>query len=179
MTVILASPPRPRPLYVRPGRHVAVRLSETGTAILSYQRSPTDEIEIEAIERLPAGLDAAAAWLRATFPTLPHIAPAQVIIDAGGLGRALVDLLRVELRPGWKVYDRHGRDRQELVNALLVAVADGRLHIAPSAHADAMRKALATYRREVGEDGAIGGELVTALALATFGRVLHGPVRLW
>lgn len=148
----------------------AIHAAEAGTAILVYDRDG-DRFEVDSIERLPAGLDPAADWLRATFPTLPAIDDDTVTIDADGLGRALWDLLKVRHKPGWRLYAGYGRERQELVNGLLVALSDRRVRIEPSMHEDAMRKAMAGYRRTVGEDGVIGGELVVALALAvTVGR---------
>lgn len=153
----------------------AIHAAEAGTAILTYTRDAEDAIDVETIDRLPAGLDASAAWLHATFPAIPKVGNATITIDADGLGQALWDKLRVQYRRGWRLYDRMGRDRQELVNGLLVALSDRRVHIQPSRHEDALRKALAGYRRTVGEDGIIGGELVVALALAVYGRRIRLP----
>jgi hypothetical protein len=144
----------------------AIHAAEAGTAILTYTRDLEDRIEVTAIERLPAGLDPIVSWLGPQTPLGCHF-----IVDAAGLGQALWDRLGARYRRrGWTLYEARGRDRQELVNALLVAQSEGRIAIAPTSHADAMKKALLGYRRTVGEDGAIGAELVVALALAVVGR---------
>lgn len=148
----------------------AIHAAENGTAVVIYERDGA-RIEVESIERLPAGLDPAAEWLQAWFPDLPDIGDDQIVIDADGLGRALWDKLKVRRQRGWRLYDRVGLRRQELANALLVAMSDRRVHIQSSEHEDAMRKAMLSYRRVVADDGVIGGELVVALALAvTVGR---------
>jgi hypothetical protein len=91
--------------------------------------------------------------LYAAFPGIPRIGDAHVTIDADGLGQALWDRLNVSHRRGWTLYDKRGRDRQEIVNCLLVAQSDGRIAIAPTPHEDAMRKALLGYRRTVATTG--------------------------
>jgi hypothetical protein len=152
------------------GQSVAVHAAETGTAILTFSRDQVDHVEVLAIDRLPAGLDPAVAWLLDAFPAFPLTDGAWVVIDTDGLGQALADRLGVRHHRGWKLYDKRGRDRQELVNALLVAQSEGRITIASTPHEGAMRKALLGYRRTVSEDGIVGGELVVALALAVVGR---------
>lgn len=139
---------------------IAIHAAEAGTAILVYQHDAAGRIDVEAIERLPAGLDPAADWLAGAAQD------EQLVLDAAGLGRALWDKLAPRGRQGWRLYRGYGRERQELVNALLVAMSDRRIHIAESPHRDAMRRALASFKRLVGDDGVIGGELVIALALA-------------
>jgi hypothetical protein len=149
---------------------IAIHAAEAGSAILTFDRDAQDNVEVSRIDRLPAGLDPCVDWLRSAFPDFPGIGTGHVVIDADGLGQALWDRLDVRYRRGWTLYDKRGRDRQELVNALLVAQSEGRVAIGPTPHADAMRKALIGYRRTVGEDGVVGGELVVALALAVVGR---------
>lgn len=160
----------PAPSPIADGDGVAIHASEAGTAILTFTRDRADRVEVSRIDRLPAGLDPSVRWLLELFPAFPATADAWVVIDADGLGRALWDRLNVHHRRGWALYDRTGRDRQELVNGLLVAQSERRIRILPSTHGDAVRKALTAYRRTVGEDGVIGGELVVALALAVVGR---------
>lgn len=144
----------------------AIHAAEAGTAVIVSERDAAGRIDVRTIERLSAGLDPVAAWLAATFPKLPDLEGATVTIDADGLGRALWDKLKVRKSGGWRLFDANGRERQALVNALLVAMSDRRLHIGRSVHEAALRKALAGYKKIVGDDGIIGGELVVALALA-------------
>lgn len=141
--------------------------AEAGTGIVVYEREAEDRIHVSAMERLPSGIDAAAAWLRSAFPAGPEsLGEDTVTIDADGLGNALWKKLRLVPRHGWRLYVRSGRDRQELADALLVAISDRRISIDPSPQETALRKALTVYRRTVDVDGVIGGELVVALALA-------------
>ena len=150
----------------RPLRIYSVAAVESGTAIITSLQDVEDCLEVIAIERLPAGLDPAARWLREAIPDLYALDRwTRVIIDAAGLGQSLWDHLQVQHRRSWVLFAKRGRDRQELVNALLVAEQERRIHIRPSPHGDAMRRALLAYRRTVGEDGVLGGELVVALAL--------------
>lgn len=154
------------------GRHVtpplspsiAIHAAGSGTALLVYRRDHRDLIDVEAIVRLPAGLDPIVAWLEANLARRQA-----VILDADGLGQALADRLQIRRRRGWSLYAKHGRERQEIVNKLLVATSEKRIHIRQSPHAEAMRKALASYRREVADDGLIGSELVVALGLTLVG----------
>ena len=151
---------------------ITIAAGETGTAVMRYDRDAQGTIDVSGIDRLPAGLDPAVEWLARAFPDLPRIGDARVTIDGTGLGQALWARLKVRVgdgwhRPdGWTLYERRGRDRQELVDALLVATSEGRIHIAPSPHGEALRKALSSFHKVIGEDGAVGGELVAALALA-------------
>jgi hypothetical protein len=125
---------------------------------------------VASIERPPAGLDPVVDWMHPRFEAFPAVGDGHVFVEPDGLGQAVWTRVKVDRRRGWTLYAGRGRDRQGLVDALLVAQSEGRIVIHPSRHGDAMRKALLTYRRAVGEDGAIGGELVVALALTVFGR---------
>lgn len=165
----------PRPLYVAAGRGVAIHAAEAATAVLTFTRSERNEVEITAIERLAAGLDPVVRWLEARYPALPFVGRDHVMVDADGLGQALWTRLGVGNRRGWKLYEARGRDRQALVDALLVAQSEQRVSITAPSNTDAMRKALLSYRRVVGEDGAVGAELVVALALAVLGKSLGRP----
>lgn len=144
--------------------NVTIAAGEAGTAILSLDRNEQNHIHVSRIERLPPGLDPVVAWLAAAFPD--GLGGALVTIDGAGLGQALWARLHARRVDGWRLYAKYGRDRQELVNGLLVASSEGRVHIASSPHGEAMRKALLAYHKVIGEDGLIGGELVVALALA-------------
>jgi hypothetical protein len=151
--------------------NVTIAAGETGTAIMSYDRDAAGNVNVTTIERLPAGLAPAVAWLTAAFPKLPVIGAASTItIDGNGLGQALWSRLKARPVGGWRLYGKVGRDRQELATALLIAQDEKRVHISPSPHADALRKALLSYHKTIGEDGILGGELITALALACLPR---------
>ena len=142
---------------------IAIAAAEAGTAAIVFDRDRFDVVDVTTIERFAAGLDPVVSWLASAIPAVDK---PFVVIDVDGLGQALWDRLGVRHGRGWRLYDRRGRDRQELVNALLVAQSEGRIRIHPSRHGDALRKALLAYHRTVGDDGVVGGELVVALALA-------------
>jgi hypothetical protein len=144
---------------------VAIVAGEAGTAILTYTRDG-DRVDVKSIDRLAAGLGPAVDWLSGTFPEFPKVGDARVVIDSEGLGQALWNRLKVSGLDGWTLYELHGRDRQELSNALLVAESEKSIHIASSPHGEALRKALLSFSRVLDETGRLGGELVTALALA-------------
>ena len=146
--------------------NVTVAAGETGTAVMRYDRDAQGNVDVSGIDRLPAGLDPAVEWLERAFPDFPRIGGAHVTIDGTGLGQALWARLHVRVADGWTLYDKRGRDRQELVDSLLVATSEARVHISPSAHGEALRKALSSYHKVIGDDGIVGGELVAALALA-------------
>lgn len=147
--------------------NVTIAAGETGTAVMRYDRDAQGNVDVEGIDRLPTGLDPVVEWLTAAFPDFPGIGGAHVTIDGTGLGQALWARLKVRRADGWTLFERRGRDRQELVDSLLVATSEGRIHISPSPHGEALRKALASYHKVIGEDGVVGGELVAALALAS------------
>ncbi len=161
--------------------NVTIAAGETGTAVMRYDRDAQGTIAVSSIDRLPPGLDPAVEWLATAFPDFPGIGDAQGTIDGNGLGQALWARLHVRAGAGWTLYDKRGRDRQEIVDALLVATSEGRIHISPSAHGEALRKALSTYHKVIGDDGIVGGELVVALALAAFQRprYVRKPRKAW
>ena len=150
---------------------VTIAAGEAGTAILSFDRDERDHVNVSRIDRLTPGLDPVVDWLAAAFPD--GLGGALVTIDGNGLGQALWARLHVRHADGWRLYDKYGRDRQEIVTSLLVAQSEGRIHISPSPHGEVLRKALASYHKVIGEDGLIGGELVVALALAAFQRPVY------
>ena len=164
------------PTPAKPKVYITVRATETATAILVSRIDVENDVTVEEIERLPAGLAPAVEWLRRRFPDLPVIGDAFVVIDTDGFGAALADTLKIRHRPHVSLFEKRGRDRQALVDALLVAEQERRIHLdAGSPHADAMRNALLGYRRQVGEDGVVGAELVVALALAAVTRRVSTP----
>ena len=68
----------------------------------------------------------------------------------------------------FKLYEGLGRERQKLVDPFPAMMLDASFSFAPGlAHQEAMLKALASYRREVQDDGVAGNELATALFLAS------------
>lgn len=144
-------------------RHVGISLANRGAAIVEVQRDPDDELLVVGIQRLPFDLGAVSEHVRAVDDP-----DARFIIDAEGLGSALWAVLGdPDDRDQWQLYTGRGIERQALVDPLLVAIQEGRFHFAPAlAEQDAMTKALLNFRRQVGDDGLIGSELVVALLLA-------------
>jgi hypothetical protein len=147
------------------------------SAIVSVERSRGDRIHVFGIERLTGEI----------VPVIRRLAEleadpaAHFHVGSMGSGGALWDTLRVNGGVGrgsrrWHLYDRVGRDRQDLVRGLLNAEAEGRLTFDRSLPEwPAMRKALASLTREVKEDGILGGEIVVALALVVIGRTPPRP----
>ena len=167
---------RPAPV-IAPTTVYAVAAAEAGTAIVTASRDDDNMIDVAAIDRLPAGLEPAAAWLREAIPDLRAPHSTRIVVDADGLGAALWDHLAPH-GSAWTLYPKRGKERQELVNALLVAQQERRVRIQPSPHGAAVRAALLNYRRVVGDDGVIGAELVIALALAAIVRARR-PARIY
>jgi hypothetical protein len=151
---------------------VGVAVTSHASAIVSLERS-RDAALCAAIERPGADLAALAARLGAIHDSLT--ARDRVVIDAGaGLGGALWKLLAEPIHDGGYLAERaQGRARQTIIDSLIAAVSGRSLTFAPGLEEEgAMRHALGTFRREVGEDGVLGSELVTALAVG-----LHVPFR--
>lgn len=164
-------PPPPVPTY-----H-GVAVSQRAAAIVSVLRSPqkatdgarlaTDRAFCSAISLPGSQLETVAREVRAIAEKAQPVDC--IVIDCGsGLGGAL-----------WKVLEnpRHdrryiqiteqGRLRQTIIDSLIAAVARRELTFAPGLAAEAdMRQALTSFRREIGEDGQLGSELVSALAVA-------------
>jgi hypothetical protein len=142
--------------------HVGVVVADRGAAIVEVERGPDDALLVVGIDRLPFDLAAVTDHVRGLDPE------ARVVIDAEGLGSALWAVLgRPDDAEHWQLYAGRGLERQALVDELLVAIQEGRFHFAAGlAEQDAMSRALQGYRRQVREDGVIGGELVVALLLA-------------
>lgn len=138
---------------------IGIVLVDRGAAVVSVDHRK-DGAVVTGIERLPFSLTAVAQRTEELAR-----AGTVLVVDAEGLGNAL---WATRPRIGdWHLYADHGLERQRLVDALVVAIHQGRLHFAAGLeHQDAMSKALVSYRRQVREDGLIGSELVIALCLA-------------
>jgi hypothetical protein len=163
-------------------KHVGIHIADRGAALVHVEHDE-DELLVTAIERLPFSLTAVADRVQELDR---EIAEVRFAIDAEGLGAALwavlapddevrwqasggrgLAVLAPDDKPRWQLYSGRGLERQSLVDALLVAVHEGRFHFAPSLpQQEAMTKALQGYRRQVREDGVVGSELVVALLLA-------------
>lgn len=132
----------------------------------------TREAVVLGIERPGTGFHDAADRLVEIAHQTAHDEPV-FILDGDGGGHGLKVFLSDERRAGrfpsarWPVlYQKQGRDRQDLVDALVVAAHSKRLHFAGKLpHLSDMQRALLTYRRKVADDGLIGSELVIALGL--------------
>lgn len=150
-------------------KHIGITLASSGAAIIHVDHGPDESLLVTAIERLPFDLAAVANRVRQLDD---EIAEVWFVVDGEGVGAALWTALGPPKdKRRWSLYAGRGVERQALVNALLVAVYEGRFHFAPRLDEQAaMSKAIVTYRREVREDGQIGSELVVALMLATIPR---------
>ena len=88
------------------------------------------------------------------------------MLDRGrcrGARRRHRQLLDRPRKRGWRLYQKHGVERQELTRELLVGVARKSIHFKRGLREeDAMRKALLALNRDVREDGP-GSELCVAL----------------
>lgn len=170
---------------------VGVTIHGTGSGIVVADQDD-DGALVTGIESLPFDVDVVADRVRAVAGENPA---AQVVVDGDGLGEALWTILfpdtrtfrggpaaRARLRDGspraWRYTDR-GIERQRLVNVLVVAMNQRRIHFAAGlAGMEAMTNALVSYRREVKEDGLVGPELVVALCLAVLPRKVKRSGRL-
>ncbi len=144
-------------------KHLGIVIADRGAAIVTVDRDKEHKLLCTGIERLPFDLGKVTERVQAlTDPDGIHV------IDAEGLGQALWATLGHARDPRhWRLYAGRGIERQALVDELLVAVQEDRFRFAPGlAEQEAMTKALASYRRQVRDDGVIGSELVVALLLA-------------
>lgn len=171
--------------------HVAAVLANKGGAIVVTEHLtvvpdlPGGRPERDAVVR---GIERPTGGFRGMADRLVEIAHQAAtdrpvfLIDAHAGGRALYEYLREERRQErfpsdrrpWP-YDKAGRDRQQLVDALVVATNSDRVHFAGGlANQKELNRAMTQYRRQVDDDGLIGSELVIALALSlVYPR--HGP----
>jgi hypothetical protein len=156
-------------------RHVGIVVIDRGAAIVTVERSDDDRLTCTGIERLPFDLSVVTARVRALIE--PEV---RYVIDSEGLGQALWTLLRDDVRPRrlWTLYAGKGLERQALVDRLLIAVERDLFRFAADIpEQDAMNRALASYKRQVRDDGVIGSELVVALLLALIPR--PSPPMVW
>jgi hypothetical protein len=148
---------------------IGIAITGRGAAIVTVDRGEDDSLVVTGIERLPFHVATVAARVRELKEP-----KANYTIDAAGQGKALWEVLQDDHDSRWTLFEGRGIARQALVDALVVADAQDRLRFAAELpEQEAMTRALASYKREVGEDGVIGGELVVALCLA----VLPPPPR--
>jgi len=174
----------------------------TPVGVTNGDRSPHSEIHVGSIDRAP---------LRTPYPTIAKAVVAKccelepvgafgerpdigLIIDAGGVGRAVRDLVRAELSRRsdtprihfWPVAATGGGrvtigggfinvPKKDLVTSAVVALQDGTLKIGDVENADVLRKELAEYRvkltkkgNETYEGAGRNDDLVYGLALATW-----------
>jgi hypothetical protein len=148
----------PRPAIVR---HAVVTRG-SGGAIVSCLLAD-DRTEITAIERFSYAVEPIVQRVKEIRETDP---PCSIVVDAEGLGDAIWELLGKPRGRLWRLYTKHGIEREELTRVLLVAVARQSFRFATGLwEQDPMKKALATMTRNVREDGP-GSELAVALSLA-------------
>jgi hypothetical protein len=142
-------------------RHAVVTRG-SGGAIVSCLLME-DRTEIIAIERFPYAVEPIVERVKEIRLTDP---PCSIVVDGEGLGDAIWELLGKPRGRLWRLYDKHGIEREELTRTLLVAVAQQSFRFATGLwNIDAMKKALLTLTRNVREDGP-GSELAVALSLA-------------
>jgi hypothetical protein len=146
--------------------HHGVAIRAHGGAIVTCALTDDGTRTITNIVRLPLDLSAVVAQVQA-FADDPA---ASFIIDCEGPGAALRQTLRREHQRGWRWYDKHGAERQEITTDLLVAFHERTFHFAHAlAEQEAMTRALQSWRRETREEGP-DSELVVALRHALVGR---------
>jgi hypothetical protein len=142
--------------------HAVVTRGHAG-AIVTAERPDEGKQTVTAIERFPyetGPIVRRVLQLRESDPDC------RITVDAEGLGDALWELLGKPRRREWRLYDKHGLDREELTRTLLVAVDRDSFGFASGlAEATAMTKALVGLTRSVREEGP-GSELAVALSLA-------------
>ena len=110
-------------------KHVGVTIASAGAAIVHVEHGPDEALLATAIERLPFDLAAVANRVRQLDD---EIAEVRFVVDGEGVGAALWAALGAPRdKRRWSLYGGRGVERQVLVNALLVAVYEGRFHFAP------------------------------------------------
>lgn len=139
-----------------------VRIVEVGAAIVGVRHDEGARLGT-VIERHPFDVAVVIERARALDD-----GEAFFVIDSEGLGGALFRLLAdPDNDERMSLFSARGIERQALVDGLVVAVQDGSFHFAPGlSDQDSMNRALRAFRRQVGDDGIIGAELVVALTLA-------------
>jgi hypothetical protein len=163
---------------------IGVAFGDRGTAIVFTEwqltaaeapgRQPGWRAMVVHIERL--GPDDTAALARLTEIAKETVDDDPfVTFDAEGMGRSVRQTLQtrrqqdreqVPLNTWPRLYEGAGKARQALADILWKTKHLGQLNVvAGIPHGDDLSRALTTYQRNVGDDGALGGELVVALAL--------------
>lgn len=158
-------------------------------ALVAVTSEPDGLSVVTMIEELPLSVATLAERVADLALALPD---AQFVVDGAGIGDALWRVLQPESRrvrdhlvsparlpdgaPAAWLYEGRGAERQGLVNRLVVAEAEDVLRFEHGlAGFEAMQRALVSYSPSVGDDGRIGGELVSALALALLPRLVAPP----
>lgn len=168
-------------------KNIGVAIGARGAAIVTVDQS-ADDLFVTGIEILPRDIDAVAERVDELETSEPR--DSLFIIDSEGSGSALWELFdaapshmfvltdeEIAKRKRWRLYDKHSFERQELVNALLVATSKyaGSLHFAAHLeNQEALFTALTSYTQRVGVDGLVGDPLVVAMALAVLPRPRTG-----
>lgn len=162
--------------------HVGAVLGDQGSAIVvsehrilaAHEPNGRDgrDVVVRGIERPGGGFQGIADRLAEIAWQAAEDEPV-FLVDADSGGRALYDYLVDERKAGrfpsarWPwAWDKTGRERQALVDRLVVATHSGTLRFAANlANQTALDRAMTAYRRKVADDGLIGSELVIALGL--------------
>lgn len=164
--------------------NIGVATTVHGGAIVIVAHEEGNDV-VTGIDVLPRGIDAVADRVEELDASEPK--GSLFVIDSEGFGSALwqivsppaparlfgLDAKQIAQRARWRLYEAHGLDRQELVNALLMAMRHGSetLHFAADLeNFEALVTALAKYEPQVAADGTFGPELVVALALSILPR---------
>ena len=143
--------------------HHAVVTRGHGGAIVTAEWPAEGRQTITAIERFPYD---AGPIVRRVLRLKADDPDCFIVVDAEGLGDAVWELLDHPRRRGWRLYEKHGLEREELTRVLLVAVERRSFAFAPGlGEEQAMKKALVSLTRNPREDGP-GSELAVALSLA-------------
>jgi hypothetical protein len=174
------------------GADIGQATDPTALAVVQHDRG---RLAVRHLERVPLGTPypETAQRIAAVLRALPG--PADLIIDATGVGRAVADILRADgLAPiavtftagkvarggpdGWRV------PKRDLVRVLAGALEDGRLQVARSLpEADVLVQELAAFSRTVsasGRDNYAGrgahDDIVCAVAVAVWWASLNAVV---
>ena len=181
MTIRHLRSPARKPKYVPRAKTIrAVWMGDHATGIVTVERDDTDRAlgrrtHVVDLAELPANAGAVVAWLTKAAPT------DVTIVSDEGIGGALwkllgIDNLRGDERRAWRLYTHRGRERQLILDDLIVAQGEGRLtSVQGLSGAGAIKRAMLA-NHAVGDDGVLGSELFSALALAVAGKIPGKPV---
>jgi hypothetical protein len=169
------------------------RLAQPGFEQPRYERRETAEEHLRHLQRLPLGtaypeIVSVLATMMKALPARPR--PAHLVVDATGVGRPVVDMIRsAGLRPvavtitgGFDEANPSALDwrvpKRNLVSALAVLLQSGRLRISPQlSEADNLVRELLNFKVKVSPAGhdsyeawreSIHDDLVLATAIATW-----------